>query len=1363
MSLFTSYMFEGFQFPILTKDVSYVDWSVKMLNCLDAKRLAYLVDSSKATPKQAKILLATSADEDYEQLVESNSLCLAILRNCVDDALLHVLSIATTPKEAWDLIKNSRINHSMTNVNHLLNTLFCSSANLNDYISQCRTVLLQLKDINSGTFSADLLVSFGLLSRLQKESKFDSFLSRYMTDSVSSLNFSALTNAVDLELLRSSAPAPTPPKAFNAQEKRKKRLGKIDTLTQSFKAMQEKVDLLLTNKQTPNYFVADSGSDTHLTNEKSLIESPRSTSTNIQTANGFMDACSQGHIKLKNGLTLKDALYCPDLAQNLLSISKLADDGYTITFYRHSWLATHPSRPALKGSRKNGLYVYFPNHDNTFKSYNTSNPSINWHERLGHLNIASLRRLARLKLIPGLTLSALPKTLECISCIQGKMKMASRPKTAPLKASRKGDILSLDITGPFRTRSAGGNVYYLSIVDIYTRYHWGIPLPSKNMHAVYSAFTKVANQIENQCGRPISFLYSDNGTEFLNHLFESYCTDKGITHKTTAPYSSFQNGSVERLHLTIFDSVRTLLVQSQISEIYWAEAALYVTHVTNLWPSDHSTPYENWYGYKPNLNFYHTFGSKCYALDPHPNGKLAPRSIEFLYLGVAPSSNAYRLLDPRNGFIHHSRSVRFLLYDTSLSFTHLDDHVDDHVPEDQSQPISDNSSAVPFTRTVRFHDLPDTSISDIDHPRVVDTVADTVNIPAPIPAPVDSLAHADTISNFSPTSGDFSDSDDTITSAPTDSPTDSSAPADTLDSPAPSAPTDSPLDSPISNPAIPNILRRSARIRHLQALTASASPRIPQHQKIAEKSPEWHLWKQAMAEEMDGLISQSVFANDPIPADIIPVGTRWVYDLKTNADGSIQRYKARLVAQGFKQIFGYNYFETSAPVAHLNTVKLFLSIVAINDLELKQMDVKQAFLIPHLKELVYVRLPTGQIRKLNKTLYGLKQSAYEWNKEADGKLRSLGFVPCITDPCIYVRDANHPTKRPFYITLFVDDLLFGHNDVLEIKKVQDALSKSWQLSDLGDAGQFLGIAIHRNRANREIFLSIGKLLRECLDDMSMIECNPVKTPYDLNIELRKATENDDLLNPKDQKMFQHIVGKLFYASNNVRPDLTTSVSMISSYVSNPTKLHWLALKRVLRYVKGSLDDGIVLGGNTPTPVLVGYADSDYAGCLDTRRSRTGYTFHLGEGCITWQSKKQATVALSTSEAEFLSLSSATQEVKWLRTLLEELGFQQDIVELNQDNTGCMGMVKKRNMPAKSKHIDIRHHFIHDAIKEKLMELKWCPTDLMKADIMTKPLPAPRFIQLKQLLNVMSLCDFKARCKEAIGIASSFIAVLLHAI
>ena len=331
------------------------------------------------------------------------------------------------------------------------------------------------------------------------------------------------------------------------------------------------------------------------------------------------------------------------------------------------------------------------------------------------------------------------------------------------------------------------------------------------------------------------------------------------------------------------------------------------------------------------------------------------------------------------------------------------------------------------------------------------------------------------------------------------------------------------------------------------------------------------------------------------------------------------------------------------------------------------------------------------------------------------------------------------------MALYVDDLLLACEDMAEMERVKKEICSIWKCRDLGEARKFLGIHMTRNQKKGLVHLSQPALLKECLQVIDMVDCKPVLTPAVVGEYLIK--EGQQII-PEKKEIYHSVVGKLQYVANHTRPDLSVAVSQLASFVAAPTEAHWLALKRILRYCKGTLDFGIVLGGSFLTPIVVGYADADFGGCLEARKSRTGYTFHIGVRCISHQSK-QPTVALSTAEAEYMALGEAAKEMKWLRQLLQELGFTQEPTEIHQDNKACVQMANGNVNHQRSKHIDMRHHFVQEAIKNGDIRLSWVPSADMIADIMTKVLPAPLFTKFRLLLNVISLSAFERQIQEAL--------------
>ena len=449
----------------------------------------------------------------------------------------------------------------------------------------------------------------------------------------------------------------------------------------------------------------------------------------------------------------------------------------------------------------------------------------------------------------------------------------------------------------------------------------------------------------------------------------------------------------------------------------------------------------------------------------------------------------------------------------------------------------------------------------------------------------------------------------------------------------------------------------------------------------AKTREDWPLWEKAIAEELESLHQHQTYELVDLPAHKRVIGSKFVFKIKRDSKGEVDRYKVRLVAKGFSQIEGINYFETTSPVAKLNSVRTLLSIVAIEDLEMTHMDVTAAFLIPELKEEVFMKLPLGlqeqQVWKLKKSLYGLKQASRAWNQEVEFFLLSLGFHSCKTDPCIFVKNS---VDSKIIIGLYVDDLLIASTKLDDLIQIKLRLKSKWDIKEVSTSSSFLGLAIARDRLNRRIHLSQESLIADILVDCEMEKCNPAKIPYESGLKLCKSESEEP---DEFQLDYRHTIGQLLYVAINTRPDITAAVSILSQYVSNPGPTHWQATKKLLRYLQGTSDFGIILGGGSLT--LSGFTDADWAGDVDSRKSRTGYIFKLGDGPISWQSKKQPTVALSTTEAEYLSLSAGLQEALWLRQLLDELGYTQSRPTImHQDNTGCIELTKSNKNHSRAK-------------------------------------------------------------------------------
>ncbi len=460
-------------------------------------------------------------------------------------------------------------------------------------------------------------------------------------------------------------------------------------------------------------------------------------------------------------------------------------------------------------------------------------------------------------------------------------------------------------------------------------------------------------------------------------------------------------------------------------------------------------------------------------------------------------------------------------------------------------------------------------------------------------------------------------------------------------------------------------------------------------------------WTKAMEEEIAALEQNQTWELVPKPEDVTPISCKWVYKIKHHPDGLIERHKARLVARGFFQQYGLDYDETFSLVAKLTTVRVLLALAASKDWKLWQMDVKNAFLHGELDRLIYMNQPMGFqsqnhpefVCKLQKALYGLKQAPRAWYRKIDEFLTYSGYSVTPADSSLFVK-ANG--GKLAIVLVYVDDLIKANED--EILRIRENLSVRFQMKELGQVEHFLGLEV--DRTPEGIFLHQKKYSTDLLKKFGMSDCKPVSTPMEPNVKMC-ANEGRVL---EDATMYRKLVGSLINLTLT-RPDISYVVGVVSRYMQNPKKPHLEAVRRILRYVKNTLDHGIMYkkGGDVK---LVGYCDADYAGDHDTRRSTTGYLFMLGYGAVSWCSKRQPTVSLSTTEAEYRAAAMAAQESTWLKQLLENLHQRTEyVIPLYCDNLSAIRLAENPVFHARTKHVEVHYHFIREKILQEEIGLE----------------------------------------------------------
>jgi hypothetical protein len=299
------------------------------------------------------------------------------------------------------------------------------------------------------------------------------------------------------------------------------------------------------------------------------------------------------------------------------------------------------------------------------------------------------------------------------------------------------------------------------------------------------------------------------------------------------------------------------------------------------------------------------------------------------------------------------------------------------------------------------------------------------------------------------------------------------------------------------------------------------------------------------------------------------------------------------------------------------------------------------------------------------------------------------------------------------------------------------MSTDFKLKDLGPATKVVGIEIRRDRQAGTIHISQRAYLEELLEEFNMVQCKALPTPQDASVKLSKdmAPQTAEERAKMREVPYRRVVAKLLFASVMTRPDIAHAVSMVCRYQLDPGLAHWRAVKHILRYLKGTLNLGIMYGQGDA--VVRGWSDADWAGDVDGRRSTSGYVFTYGGGAITWSSRRQASVAVSTMEAEYMALYEATKEAVWLQRLVGDIsGATPPFVEISEDNQSCIQYGENPKFHGRAKHVDTKYHFVREHLATGRIKLRWCPSDKMVADALTKGLARDAFARQ---VEAMGMC------------------------
>ena len=506
----------------------------------------------------------------------------------------------------------------------------------------------------------------------------------------------------------------------------------------------------------------------------------------------------------------------------------------------------------------------------------------------------------------------------------------------------------------------------------------------------------------------------------------------------------------------------------------------------------------------------------------------------------------------------------------------------------------------------------------------------------------------------------------------------------------------------------------------------------PKSWKSAIKQPHW---KSAMEEEIRALEHNETWVLVPRPEDLNVVGSKWVFKNKFKKNGTLDRHKARLVAQGYTQIPGLDFGETFSPVIKHTTIRVILSLAVTKKWVMRQLDVKNAFLHGFLKEIIYMEQPSGftdtrfpsHVCKLKRSLYGLKQAPRAWFERLSQFLLQNGFKCSKADSSLFVL---HTHNTITLMLVYVDDIVLAGNNKLLLEKLISLLSKEFAIKDLGPLHYFLGLEI--NYLSNGIFISQTKYTYDLLCRTKMLDSTHLSTPIAV-----KPQEHPNDLTPVDPTTYRSIVGALQYLTFT-RPDIVHAVNKVCQNFQAPNEANMRAVKRILRYLKGTIQFGIRYTSQSPLKI-VAFCDADWAGCKDTRRSTTGYCVYIGANCVSWASKKQPTVSRSSAEAEYRAMASTVAEITWLTYLFMDIGlFLLQPPRILCDNQSALHMSKNPVFHARSKHIELDYHFVREKVTAGQLSTHYVPSFKQIADVFTKALSKFQFLNLRRKLGIFPL-------------------------
>ena len=1060
----------------------------------------------------------------------------------------------------------------------------------------------------------------------------------------------------------------------------------------------------------------------------------------------------------KKNIKIHDVLYVPGLDRRLLSISALVGKGLSVIFKNSICEIIDQNETIVKIPKTGQLYLMKCESGGqmTYEAVqiqvgsSTQEKLELWHARLGHLPATTMKNLPTMVVgLDGIQGNLNKNQIKiCEGCENGKQTVASFPTSSygEVKTTKVLELIHSDVMGPMQTKSQGGARFIVTFIDDFSRLVTAYFLESKSQ--VFERFVEYKALMENQLNAKIKKIRTDNGREYVNKSFAQLCRKAGIVHQTTVPYSPQQNGMAERMNRTLVERARSMIHHSNIDAMWWAEAVNTAVYITNRVPcaADQTrTPLERCFGSKPDLSNLRVFGSKGYAqIDKSKRSKFENKVFPCIFLGYSTQTKGYRVWNTQDKRLIVTRTAKF-----------------EEIQRLQYVQVVDNDQQggrynVDYDGDIYVEQLPQASMNQPDEhePMEVDEIGpsvesneNTMMIPV---EPMEMENNEDYLIDIPEIDTERSVVPRGRVMESSDSPLFGTTSALESDHVEPFALPPS-ENSQAMVPYQDNQERPNKRYR-VEYGHANAALEAPTTYSEAINSIEKTKWIEAINAELKSLHEKKTWTLVNRNQATKIIGTKWVFAIKRDENGEVQRYKARLVALGYRQTQGIDYSETYSPVANMNSIRVFLAVCCHNGYLIRQYDIETAFLNGHLDENVFIWPPEGikceegNVCKLNRSLYGLKQAASTWYKTISvAFVNNLKFKQCTSDSCIFVRrDGDVFT----YVALYVDDMLIGAKSMEIVQEIKNSLCSQFKLKDLGDARHILGMELNYDRKSRKLNLCQAASVSRMVQKFNQVDSKEVVNPCVVGQFLAKTSEsNEEKLNT-EKRPYRSLVGSLLYIATCTRPDIAFAVCQLSRHLENPSDEHWKAAIRVLRYLKKTASYGIGFQGTSSQIKVCAYSDADWASNKENRRSTSGILVMMNGTPVVFKSRLQQNVSLSTAEAEYVALSLCIQEILWLKSLIKEMGINYKWpITVFEDNQSAIAIAKNNGYQSRAKHIDIRHHFIREHVKSQNIALQYIETKNQLADYLTKAIPTKQFqtlIEKSRITNCKSRGSVEVR-------------------